>query len=373
MESGKKNGVIIDRNNIIIEFYPEKLEKSESFHKPINRDFDYDDPPMHHKTWKECKKNVKIIDHGPYGIPVFNSYILLDEEGKMKIPSEILLMDIIKNSQVPKLLFISGVHAREWQSQKILLNFLKEINECEIIDKIEKNHIIINISIITTINMPGYLCTISNHIMNSGSIKIITNEPIRIDDYQKNRMTRKYFQSFGVDLNRNFDFFWKPFEEGDSIEIFPGKRPFSEPESLFLKKIIENNNFDLVIDFHDYGDFITKFPLCDIHVTDELEIKKEVANIKILIDDFIYTLSNNLFKKDEPEMPYYAHGIFTDWSSYKRCIAATLEIGKSDEEFRSDMKMGSINQKKFMNRLMKYLFKNNKILMERSIILKSLM
>ena len=67
--------------------------------------------------------------------------------------------------------------------------------------------------------------------------------------------------SFGVDLNRNFDYNWGPGFGGSSSnpdsEVYRGTAPFSEPESQALRDLfLTNQQIVSHIDFHSYGQII---------------------------------------------------------------------------------------------------------------------
>jgi hypothetical protein len=67
--------------------------------------------------------------------------------------------------------------------------------------------------------------------------------------------------TFGVDLNRNFDFNWGPGFGGSSgnsdSDVYRGVAPFSEPESQALRDLfLDNQQIVSHIDFHSYGQII---------------------------------------------------------------------------------------------------------------------
>ncbi|HSI80704.1 MAG TPA: M14 family zinc carboxypeptidase [Solirubrobacterales bacterium] len=67
------------------------------------------------------------------------------------------------------------------------------------------------------------------------------------------RATRDRANARGVDLNRNFASDWRPSGEAGDPE-HPGPEPFSEPETLVARMLIEGLRPDLTIWFHQQAD-----------------------------------------------------------------------------------------------------------------------
>ncbi|KAJ8950621.1 hypothetical protein NQ318_010820, partial [Aromia moschata] len=65
---------------------------------------------------------------------------------------------------------------------------------------------------------------------------------------------------YGVDPNRNFDYYWMLTGASDNqcSEIFAGPRPFSEPETSALRDYLlaHHNEVKLYLTFHSYGQFL---------------------------------------------------------------------------------------------------------------------
>ena len=64
--------------------------------------------------------------------------------------------------------------------------------------------------------------------------------------------------SFGVDLNRNYSFKWGLFDNWyvsstPSDEVYRGIAPFSEPELIAIKELVESKHFTIAISFHSYA------------------------------------------------------------------------------------------------------------------------
>ena len=66
--------------------------------------------------------------------------------------------------------------------------------------------------------------------------------------------------SFGVDLNRNYDYAWGFDDQGSSpepaSEIYRGTAPFSEPEAQAVRDLFEGRHFRALISYHSYAQVI---------------------------------------------------------------------------------------------------------------------
>lgn len=66
--------------------------------------------------------------------------------------------------------------------------------------------------------------------------------------------------SFGVDLNRNYGFAWGYDNEGSSgdpeSEIYRGARPFSEPETDAVRRLVLGRSFRALVSYHSYSQVI---------------------------------------------------------------------------------------------------------------------
>ena len=66
--------------------------------------------------------------------------------------------------------------------------------------------------------------------------------------------------TFGVDLNRNYGFFWGFDDNGSSpntnSQVYRGTEAFSEPETQALKLYCEENNFTMALNYHTHGNLL---------------------------------------------------------------------------------------------------------------------
>uniref|UniRef100_A0A1I8AGL9 Zinc carboxypeptidase A 1 n=1 Tax=Steinernema glaseri TaxID=37863 RepID=A0A1I8AGL9_9BILA len=140
----------------------------------------------------------------------------------------------------------AGIHAREWIAPATALNIIDRlINMYHSDATVQKLMDGIDWYILPVMNPDGYHHT-----------------------HTKNRMWRKnrrpavcrsnHFQTLccaGVDLNRNFDWFWAATgSSSDSCqETYHGPAAFSEPESRAVKEFLEKNPVKGFISFHSYS------------------------------------------------------------------------------------------------------------------------
>lgn len=116
-----------------------------------------------------------------------------------------------------------------------------------------------------------------------------------------------------VDLNRNFESNnWKPSFYFFNVLLSAGKHPFSEPETIALKKLFESINKKLfniiVLSLHSRGDLI-------------IPGNKSLANFKLV------NLIKNNSSYNLGDLSYISFGDLTEWLSNKLSIAsATIEF-----------------------------------------------
>lgn len=155
-------------------------------------------------------------------------------------------------------LFIGGVHAREWGSSDILISFMENL-------VFAYTH---NTGL--TFEGKSYTATEIQRIMQTVDIYIFPN--VNPDgktysqsghDWRKNR--RPLGSDIGIDVNRNYDFLWDANQYFDpsmyfgylyspSSQTYHGPTPFSEAESRNVRWLIDTcPNIAFFVDFHSYG------------------------------------------------------------------------------------------------------------------------
>jgi len=122
--------------------------------------------------------------------------------------------------------------------------------------------------------------------------------------------------SMGVDLNRNFPMYGVP--PGNTVyecgETYNGGAPFSEPETLAAKKLVESNNFTFAINVHAYGDMLI-LP-SDLKADDRTFCDE-------MVPDWI-----KLYGTDMETVGYKAPGAIDDyWYKGHNILGMCLEVG----------------------------------------------
>ena len=196
----------------------------------------------------------------------------------------------------------------------------------------------INIYFIPIINIDGY-------IYNSEQYEKYHN--LKICEVRKNRKPHNNIKcnndSLGIDLNRNYDFYFGIDNIGSSDnpceEDYRGEKPFSEPETENIKNFIENNNeVKIVINYHTFGNLvITPF--------NYLKSNDNINKLKENYFEFykIYNEFNNeanypkgyIFGNGDKAINYTTNGDATDWffgKMNKLSFSPELGNGKRNSE-----------------------------------------
>ncbi|KAF2887347.1 hypothetical protein ILUMI_18826 [Ignelater luminosus] len=159
--------------------------------------------------------------------------VSLEDYGRSYEKRKLTLVHIPpENDERKPVIFIdAGMHAREWISPAQVLYIIYMLVQEPNNEWIQN----IDFIIIPLINPDGYEYTHTTDRM-----------------WRKTRSKGK--RCYGVDPNRNFDYQWsglgsEPYECGN---VYAGKRPFSEPETLYLSKVIMrySKRIKLYLSFH---------------------------------------------------------------------------------------------------------------------------
>ena len=116
----------------------------------------------------------------------------------------------------------------------------------------------------------------------------------------------------GVDLNRNFSVAWGG--SGSSgmkrSETYRGDKPFSEPETIALRKLVKDEGIRLHVDLHAYGQLVL-FPWN--HGAKPTDDHARFASIGDDVASAIYGAHQNKYRLMRGVELYPAAGTMTDW------------------------------------------------------------
>lgn len=150
--------------------------------------------------------------------------------------------------------------------------------------------------------------------------------------WRKNRRDNRD-GTYGVDLNRNYDFKWGFDNQGsspDSIsQVFRGQSPFSEPETQAIRELVAKHDFKAIVSYHNFSQVIL-YPW---------GYKAEPSQI----DDLLYTLSQAMSERIQAvhgriydygrasSTLYLTNGDTTDWALGVYAIPSfTIELPPID-------------------------------------------
>lgn len=142
----------------------------------------------------------------------------------------------------PDILFLGGIHAREWiaiEPPMYLAYFLVENYDTD--PKVKK---LVNrgeIWIIPMVNPDGHQYSIDEDRM-----------------WRKNRRYNDIPGCYGVDLNRSFGYKWGGAGSSSNpwSDIYRGPSAFSEPEAQAIRDLGLEQRFNVAITYHSYGEII---------------------------------------------------------------------------------------------------------------------
>lgn len=169
----------------------------------------------------------------------------------------------------PGVYFLGGVHAREWGSADILINFIEQFEQAYLTGTG------------LTFGTRNFSANDIQTIVNTFDIVIFPqvnpdgrNYSMTVDSmWRKNRRTQAPNSNsgdcVGVDINRNYDFLWdfpKYFNPQAPVQtstdpcdpqVYNGPSAFSEPETKNVKWIFDNfSNIRFFIDLHSFSEDI---------------------------------------------------------------------------------------------------------------------
>ncbi|MFZ8933733.1 MAG: M14 family metallopeptidase [Bacteriovoracaceae bacterium] len=267
-----------------------------------NEDYEFPKGEEKFHTYDETNKLFKDLSQNN---PDIAEFITIGEtHEKRKINGIRITHEKNRTSQnfIPGILFLGTHHAREHISTEVpifLAQYLIEnYKKSEDIRKLIQSR---DIYIIPIVNPDGTL-----HDIKGRSYKM----------WRKNRRKIKR-TTYGVDLNRNYGFEWNTGGSSSSprSDVYHGKHPFSEPESLAIKDFVESkSNLRMMLSFHTYSELIL-YPWGHKHESvggREEEVFKKMAKQMSKWNGYTPQSSSDLYiaSGDTCDWAFGEHGIF---------------------------------------------------------------
>ena len=296
-------------------FYQSRLSQG-----PYPRDFDYGSMGGYY-TFQEIEEHIDEVCALNPDIVSTKVSIGTTLEGR-----NIWAIKISDNPNVdedePEVLYTGLHHAREPMSYMNLFYFMYWILESYPQDPLAK-HIVDNREMwfVPAVNPDG----------------LVYNQSIAPNGGGMQRKNMKETCGFGtpdgVDLNRNYSYYWGYDNEGSSNdgcnETYRGFSQFSEPETQAVRDFVEARDFKIALNYHSYSNLLIYpfgYTYNNVVPEDDLEIFIEYGQDMVQYNG--YELGTG------PELLYTVNGEACDWMYGDQGIYAyTPEIGSSSDGF----------------------------------------
>jgi len=217
----------------------------------------------------------------------------------------------------PQLLYTALHHAREPNSLSQMIFYMWYLLENYEQDS-EVQYLVDNTEMffIPIVNPDGYM--INEEIAPNGGG--LHRKNARLDDNGNES---------GVDLNRNYGFFWGYDDFGSSPEqdrqTYRGPEAFSEPETQAVRDLCEANNFEIALNYHTYGNLLIHPWGYEDGPTEEDDLFKRLGNTMAI--DNNYLIGTGL-----ETVGYTVNGDSDDWmygeqETKNKIYSLTPEVG----------------------------------------------
>ena len=179
----------------------------------------------------------------------------------------------------PQILYNAIHHAREPNALSNLLFYMWYVLENYGKDE-EVTHLVDNTSMffLPVVNPDGYVYNEQTDPSGGGL-------------WRKNRYPNAQGDTVGVDLNRNYGYFWAFDNAGSSnnetAQTYRGPSAFSEPETQAARKLCNDNNFQIALNYHTFGDLLIHPWGYSDQPTDEDITFKSIANVMATENDYL--------------------------------------------------------------------------------------
>ena len=109
--------------------------------------------------------------------------------------------------------------------------------------------------------------------------------------WRKNRYPNENGEIVGVDLNRNYGYQWAFDNQGSSpneeSQVYRGPSAFSEPETQATRKLCMDNNFQIILNYHTFGNLLIHPWGFSDQPTEEDHIFKSIGRAMIEENSFL--------------------------------------------------------------------------------------
>lgn len=233
------------------------------------------------------------------------------------------------NQDKTQVLYTSLHHAREPVSVTQMIYYMWYLLENYETDP-SIQYIVDNYELyfVPCINPDGYIYNENNYLVDAAGNPNFTF-------WRKNKRDNNNDGVFnpnvdGVDLNRNYGYFWGLDDQGSSgnpgSEVYRGPSAFSEPETQAIKYLCEDNEFSICLNYHTHGDvLIYPWGYTLSLVTSDSAYYRGVAEAMTLENDYVSGTGNET-------LGYVTNGDTDDWmygeqSTKNKIISFTPECG----------------------------------------------
>lgn len=201
----------------------------------------------------------------------------------------------------------AAFHANEWITSLVLMTWIYQLLNSRKLDLLNT----IQLSLVPMVNPDGVELVSKGTVAAQGLYNVEA-----MNEYKKDFCGWKA-NIRGVDLNKQYPANWHLYKETIYCDVpfyrdYPGEEPLTEPESIAIKNLVENNCFESVFALHTQGkEFYWGY--CGY----------EPPNSKSLADEFERVSGYKGIKYTN------SHAGFRDWfiSQYRKA-GFTLELGK---------------------------------------------
>jgi len=162
-----------------------------------------------------------------------------------------------------------------------------------------------------------------------------TNNPNGGGMWRKNRRDNKD-GTFGVDLNRNYAYYWGYDNVGSSdqssSDVYRGKAGFSEPETKAVEWLCEQHRFLINLNYHTYGNLVI-YPWGF-----EASYKTPDSTLFDAYGDFLTRFNQYKYGTGDQTVGYVTNGDSDDWiygeqTTKNKTYAITPEVGSAEFGF----------------------------------------